>query len=272
LPEVILRGKQLIERKNIGKVSSEYNKSFKVDLDLFLSTFNETCGEGDISSERLDGLTFESSGKTTEKKEVIAILDSSFIGNNDKGTDFDKGVCIKIKNVSGNDIGTAIIEVMFCTAKGDAIEVVKKSINDFERDKTRTLFIYPPKVNHDFIDDYDVRIDNVIITPIPTAAGNDDIKILTHLLRKRESPYPELVIQEGGVTLSIINVSDKTIAKAIFQVLFYDKNGNVVCKATHTAIKLKPSIKYMFDINYDRDMEDYIRSYSASILEVIKDL
>jgi len=79
--------------------------------------------------------------------------------------------------------------------------------------------------------------------PAPTATGNERIAILKHDISVR---YIERDAEYGrfpappGVELTIRNVSDSTIATAVFEAVFYDQEGNILDTVKHREIELKP--------------------------------
>jgi hypothetical protein len=75
--------------------------------------------------------------------------------------------------------------------------------------------------------------------PAPTATGNDKITILKHrfsgIAMGRDEEYPTARLE-----LAIRNVSNSTIATALFEAVFYDGEGNIVDTVRHTEVELRP--------------------------------
>ena len=83
-----------------------------------------------------------------------------------------------------------------------------------------------------------VEINELPKTPAPTAIGDEKVTILKHELTLTdptlEFPTP------AGVELAIRNVSDREIATATFEAIFYDQEGHVVSTVKHNEVEFKP--------------------------------
>jgi hypothetical protein len=65
--------------------------------------------------------------------------------------------------------------------------------------------------------------------PEPTATGNEEIAIMKHSLSQLDMRKAGAGAKNFYCTeLAIRNISESTIATAIFEVIFYDVNGNIV--------------------------------------------
>ncbi len=103
-------------------------------------------------------------------------------------------------------------------------------------------------------------------TPAPTATGNAQVTILKHCLGS-------IMDQHGDVGPTIIdlaarNVSDSTIATALFEAVFYDEEGNIIDTARHIEIDWQPDTSRGMDITsslskFDRDK---IKSYHLTLV------
>jgi hypothetical protein len=103
--------------------------------------------------------------------------------------------------------------------------------------------------------------------PAPTATGNDRITILKHNLTQismdRGAEYPT-----ARVDLAIRNVSDSTIATAVFEAIFYDKEGNIVDTVKHREVELKPETSRLIHITTSIPVYEYdqIASYDVRLV------
>ena len=83
--------------------------------------------------------------------------------------------------------------------------------------------------------------------PAPTATGNEKIAILKHNIfeidmeRGADDPTARL-------ELAIRNVSDSTIATAVFEALLYDQEFNIIDTVKHRETKLKPDTSRLIRI------------------------
>jgi hypothetical protein len=100
------------------------------------------------------------------------------------------------------------------------------------------------------------------LTPEPTAIGNERIAILKHSLVTAEEEYPG---REGGVEIAIRNVSETTIASAIFEAVFYDVEGNILDTVKHSEYDLKPSTSRGLLISSSTREPYKVKSYSVKI-------
>jgi hypothetical protein len=72
----------------------------------------------------------------------------------------------------------------------------------------------------------------------PAATGNEIISVLKHCLVKK-SGGPDGG-EQTGVELSLQNNSDKTVGTAVFEAVFYDRDGNVVDTGKREIYELSP--------------------------------
>ena len=103
-------------------------------------------------------------------------------------------------------------------------------------------------------------------TPAPAATGNEKITILKHNLPETELVRDEVCLP--GVELAIRNVSDSTIGTAVFEVVFYDKEGNIVDTVKHRETDLPPDTSRGIDINSSLSKFDgaRIKSYDVRLV------
>jgi hypothetical protein len=102
--------------------------------------------------------------------------------------------------------------------------------------------------------------------PKPTATGDDKLAIINHQLIGSMGPRdPNL----GGAKLTIKNVSDEIIASAVFDVIFYDIEGNIVDRFEHKETDIKPgNSRSVFSLVKARTFNE-IKSYDIKVIRVM---
>lgn len=79
-------------------------------------------------------------------------------------------------------------------------------------------------------------------SPSPMATGNEKLEILKHDLADAFiDPLDNGKKASAGVELAICNVSQKAIATAVFEAVFYDGEGNVLDLVKHKSVDLRPN-------------------------------
>lgn len=190
--------------------------------------------EGKTSSESY--VDIESSVTGNEQIEILShnlIEDSSETGNGN-------GVVINLKNIAGVDIAKATFQAVFYDNNGNIIDTVEQDTINLEKDTSRLLSIYPSLSQEINVQNYNVKLLRVIPRISSTATGNDKIEILNHTFLEGNAPFAS-AIKGGGVEVSIRNVSDKTIATAVFEAVFYDLEGNVIDTVQYEDHDLEPN-------------------------------
>lgn len=105
--------------------------------------------------------------------------------------------------------------------------------------------------------------------PAPVATGNDKIIILKHglagIVMDRDQEYPI-----AKVELAIRNVSDFAIATAVFEAIFYDKEGKVVDTVRHSEVELDPATSRAIHIASSIPVYEYddIVSYDVRLVRM----
>lgn len=107
--------------------------------------------------------------------------------------------------------------------------------------------------------------------PEPTAMGNEKIAIMKHQLT-------QLDMRKAGVgaknfycaELAIRNISDITIATVLFEVDFYDVNGDIIDQVKHKEHELNPSNSRAIFIASTMDPDTVrIKSYNCKLTKTI---
>jgi hypothetical protein len=69
-----------------------------------------------------------------------------------------------------------------------------------------------------------------------------------------------------GLELAIRNVSDSTIATAVFEAVFYDKEGNILDTIQHREVDLKPDTSRAVHISFSKFDCKQVKSYDVRII------
>jgi hypothetical protein len=99
-----------------------------------------------------------------------------------------------------------------------------------------------------------------------TATGDEKITIMKHQLLEEEDRRNDMFWV--GADISIRNVSETTVATAIFEVTFYDKEGNILDRVIHKEIDFKPNTSRGVLINSTAVREaGTVKSYYIKIIK-----
>jgi hypothetical protein len=177
------------------------------------------------------------------------------------------GIEVLIKNVSDSEINTAVFEAIFYDAEGNVLDTVKQKTMEFRQNSTRKIRLPYSKAPPDRIESYSVQVSEVLSPPTPVVIEHEKIKILKHCIPGLEKV--EVKNFPNCVEFSIKNVSDKTIATAIFEVIFYDIEGKELERTDKVVMDLKPNTCRA--INVDCHIMEYkiVKSYSINTKRVV---
>jgi hypothetical protein len=102
------------------------------------------------------------------------------------------------------------------------------------------------------------------------AIGNESLTIIKHAMRpfSRMRGFPD-VEHTTWIDMTILNTTDKTIATAIFEGIFFDINGNVLEKIKHTIYELKPNCSRVITVVNDITRSELIKSYKIGIVKTV---
>jgi hypothetical protein len=194
-----------------------------------------------------------------EGNKEIEIISSSFYGEDG----VKKGVIAKVRNVSTANIGKAVFRVVFYDVEGNVLDDVEADIKNLKPDEIYTLKIMAAKERG--IECCNIKITKVIITPLPVATGNDKIKVMKHSLYTIDASQRSVLPTK--IDLAIRNVSDITVATAIFEAVFYDAEGNVLDTLRHREHELKPNCSRAISISTDKDANKVAKSYKVTLIK-----
>jgi len=205
---------------------------------------------------------------TATGDDKITILKHGIYIKSKKPGEIEKaGVELVIKNVSDVTIGSALFEAVFYDRQGNILDRVEQKMVELRHNITHSIRITSSSPERDKIESYDVRLVKTTMTPKPIATGNEKITILKHHLSEMAMDF-----RGGGSTssaeLAIRNVSDSTIATAVFEALFYDIEGNTVDTVKRREIDLKPSTSRAIIINSSIRDPHKVKSYNIRVIRM----
>lgn len=176
------------------------------------------------------------------------------------------GIEILARNILDESIGSALFEAHLYGLRGNLLDIVKHKAFDFKPNTNRRLYIIYPDQHRDKITNYHVKVVETKLAPKPTVTGNSRIAILNHSIMPGIEGYRG---QPGGVTLSIRNVSDVTIATLIFEAVLYDIEGNILDTVRHRETELRPATSRSIIIPCPSDHVSVLRSYDIRLCRAI---
>jgi hypothetical protein len=106
------------------------------------------------------------------------------------------------------------------------------------------------------------------VLPESVSHGDDKLYILSHKLSEIDISRGEPGVS-NCVKLVIKNASDKTIATAIFNVVFYDKEGNEVDNFEHKETYIKSGNSRSIIISLRESSHNIIKSYNIKVVRTI---
>ncbi|MFC2026586.1 hypothetical protein ACFLUX_01255 [Chloroflexota bacterium] len=199
---------------------------------------------------------------TTNGNEKITILKHDIYRKDGEGDGtVARGIELAVKNVSDRIIGCAVFEAILYDIEGNILDTVEHKTIELQPNISRTICITSSRPESDKIKNFYVQIVRTIMTPEPTVTGNEKITILKHGLSQVESDGR--IVSPARVEFAIKNVSDITIATAVFEVLFYDREGNILYTVEHKEVDLKPSASRGVVIDCSMPESHFARSYAV---------
>lgn len=180
------------------------------------------------------------------------------------------GKCISISFKSNIDgvVGRLTFQAEFSDLENNILDQAECSVADIERDVTYSIRIMPTQNVCDAVQRYCVKVEEVILTPVPIATGDEKIEVINHSFRETELSEPQS-INSSGVDLSIRNISDKTIASATYEAFFYDSEGNILDVVRYKDYDMKPDRSRAISIVSNKVKSFDLKSYKVSLLKTI---
>ena len=256
------------EKENLGRVNP-VNEQSEEDLDSLLQNFNETCGEGMPSAEKIAEMSRKAPEPVVSGNEQVEILSHSLMLKKASVAGIGKGVLFEFKNKTEAVIGRLVFEAVMFDAKGNIVDSIERKINDFEAGKTYIMRIETGKAAAIDIASYDVHIKEMVITPPPEAEGDQRIVIMRHKFQDTGLLDVGITHFKTGIELAVRNVSDENIASAIFAVDLFDAAGNFITTFRHTEIDIQRDVSRAFLIQTTNIKEDVVRSYNIKIIKTV---
>jgi hypothetical protein len=185
------------------------------------------------------------------------------------------GVELGVKNVSDKVIGCAVFEAVFYDIGGSILDTIERKTTELRPNANRNIHITYSGPESDKVKSYHVRLAKTVMTPEPTATGNEKVTILKHALSRKKSDEfldesPESITNSTmGAELAIRNVSDSTIATLLFEALFYDVEGNILDTVKHREINLRPKTSRAIYIQTLIALNNRVKSYAVRITRTI---
>ena len=172
---------------------------------------------------------------------------------------------LKVKNISGAVIGSALFEAELYDIYGNILGTVEKKAMDFKPGATRTIRLEYSGPDSDKVRSYCAKLTGIAMPPEPAVTDNESIKILKYSLN---IGLKDELGNISSADITIRNVSQSTAASIIFEATFYDIEGNVLETIRQRETDLKPSTSRAVTILLDKPGVEKIKSYSISIVKV----
>jgi hypothetical protein len=181
---------------------------------------------------------------------------------------YGKSLRLSFKNIAEATVGEVVFEVNFYDAEGNVLDTAEYSIADVEKDRVVSLNMASAEAVSCDINSYHARVVKVIMTPIPVVTGDERIKIIKHSLRETDLTDPRS-INSTIIDLAIRNVSDKTIASAIYEAVYYDSRGNILDTVRHKDCDMRPNSSRSISIATEKVKSSNSKSYKVTLLKTI---
>ncbi len=224
----------MTEMDNIQDIRSANDAE---DLDTLLKDFDQTSGEGLPSPEKLAEMARKAPEPIATGNEQVEIVSHRVLPKSGEGSP-GKGVYLEIKNIASAAIGKLILETVMFDAKGYVIDTVEKTVTDFQCGKTRVLRIVTSAEKAD-VKSYEVKITNMAVTPVATAAGDKRIEVLKHGFH--ESTNEETDEFNKDIEVAIRTVSPEPVVTTIINAELFDAEGSSMGEVRHIESDIKPN-------------------------------
>jgi hypothetical protein len=197
----------------------------------------------------------------------IKVLKHGFYYSDEKdNTKTVMGVELVVINAIDKTIGSILFKAVFYDMEGDVLDTVEYKAIEFVPNISCTLRIASSILNKDNIKGYQVNIVKMVMVPEPNATGNEQVAILKHnFFEGCEGEGIDFPFH-ASAKLVIKNVSESTIASAIFKVVFYDIEGNTLETVRHEEVELKPSASRDVVIRHGIWHNDAVKSYDVKLI------
>jgi hypothetical protein len=260
---------ELSEKEKLQQVDPAKTQQSEEELDALLANFNESCGEGAPTAEKLADMARKAPDPIVSGNEKVEILSHELLPKKAKAERAGKGVTFTVKNNAGTSIGKLVFEAVLFDAKGNVIDTLERSINDFEAGNTYSLRVETAKAEKIDIASYDVHVKEMVVTPAPEVEGDHRIVIIRHSFQDTGLLDVGITQIKRGIELAIRNVSGENIASAIFAADLFDAAGNFVSTLKHTESDILPNTSRAFLIQTTSVKDDIVRSYNIKLVKTV---
>jgi hypothetical protein len=259
----------LSEKEELQQVNPTQLSQNEEELDALLADFNESCGEGLPSQEKITEMSRKAPDPVVSGNDKVEILSHALILKKYKGEEVGKGVTFSVKNNAGASIGKLVFEAILFDVKGNIIDTLERSITDFEAGKTYSFRIDTVKAEKIDVVSYDVHVKEMVVTPVPEVKGDDRLVIIRHNFEDIELLGVDTNQIKRGIELAVRNVTGDNIASAIFAVELFDAKGNFISTLKHTESDILANTSRAFLIQTTSVKDDIIRSYSIKLIKTV---
>jgi hypothetical protein len=260
---------ELSEKKDMNEINPVPAAQTEEDLDAMLKNFDDTCGEGLPTPEKVAEMARKAPDPAVSGNEQVEILSHELILKKASIAGIGKGVTFSVRNNTETSIGKLVFEALFFDVKGNVVDTIERNINDFESGKTYSMRIQSVKAATIDIISYDVHIKEMVVTPLPEAAGDQRIIIIKHSFEDTRLLNIDVNQIKRGIELAIRNVCGQSIASAIFAADLFDAEGNYITTLKHTETDIQRDTSRAFLIQTSSIKDDIIRSYNIKLIKTV---
>jgi hypothetical protein len=193
----------------------------------------------------------------------VEVLKHSLLNKENCDVGVGKGANVVLKNISGRYIYEVKFTLVFYDMDGDVLEETELKIENIEKDQEYSINIVSALSEDEDISSYALEIGEAKMTPQPKAVGNETIEITSH----------SFLITEGedtaGVEFSVKNISNKTIARAVFQVEFMDHKGGELETVWQKEQELEPQSEKSIVAKTEKDGAVQLKTYKITVYKVV---
>ncbi|MDD4924177.1 MAG: hypothetical protein PHF74_05005 [Dehalococcoidales bacterium] len=208
--------------------------------------------------------TAKESRQTVPEENKIAILDHNIFRDEDENGRGSIIIELNIKNVMDRAVGSVVFEAAFSDKDGNVIDIVEQKVSGLAPNGMRTVRLVHREDTTKPVENYSVKVRDIVMVPKPSVSGNDMI-----LITKHELKYMDNAILEG-LECGIKNISDNVIATLMIECTFFDGEGSIVNVARHKETNLLPGNSRGILITVPMSGESFrIQSYNARIFRII---
>jgi hypothetical protein len=109
---------------------------------------------------------------------------------------------------------------------------------------------------------------NVDVMPVSSVTGNDKIIILKHFLWRVKDNNSRSVCKPT-IELAIRNISDKTVAMAIFNVVLYNSQEEVMASFRHRETEIKSKCSRAIYLTPDNCKSGTVTGYKVTLIKTL---